>query len=132
VLSHHIGDLEDARTLDDYRRSLDHYTRLYGHTPTAFAVDAHPEYLSSKLARARARSAGLPLIEVQHHHAHIAACLAENQRPLHAPPVLGIAFDGAGWGDDGTIWGGEFMLADYRGATRLGMLKPMAMPGGGA
>jgi hydrogenase maturation protein HypF len=72
----------------------------------------------------------LPLIEVQHHHAHVAACLAENGRALSAPPVLGIALDGLGWGADGTIWGGEFLLADYRRAERLGTFKPVAMPGG--
>ena len=65
----------------------------------------------------------LPLVEVQHHHAHVAACLAENGRPLDAPPVLGIVLDGLGWGDDGTIWGGEFLLADYRAAQRLGTLQ---------
>lgn len=132
VLSQHIGDLEDARTLDDYRHNLDHYAALFDHAPAAFAVDSHPDYLSSKLTRARARDAGLPLIEVQHHHAHIAACLAENMRPLDAAPVLGIVLDGLGWGEDGTIWGGEFMLADYRAATRLGTFKPVAMPGGTA
>jgi hydrogenase maturation protein HypF len=132
VLSQHIGDLEDARTLDDYRRNLDHYAALFDHVPAAFAVDSHPDYLSSKLTCARARDAGLPLVEVQHHHAHIAACLAENMRPLAALPVLGIVLDGLGWGDDGTLWGGEFMLADYRKATRLGTFKPVAMPGGSA
>jgi hydrogenase maturation protein HypF len=130
VLSQHIGDLSDARTLDDYRLNLDHYAALYDHIPAAFAVDTHPDYLSSKFTRTRAHDAGRPLIEVQHHHAHVAACLAENQRPLDAPPVLGILLDGLGWGDDGTIWGGEFMLADYHEATRLGTLKPVAMPGG--
>ena len=77
-----------------------------------------------------AQRRGLPLIEVQHHHAHIAACLAENGRPLAAPAVLGIALDGLGWGDDGTIWGGEFLLADYRGYQRLASFAPVAMPGG--
>jgi hydrogenase maturation protein HypF len=72
------------------------------------------------------------LIEVQHHHAHVAACMAENGRPLDDPPVLGIVLDGLGWGDDGTIWGGEFLLADYRQAQRLAMFKPVAMPGGTA
>jgi hydrogenase maturation protein HypF len=132
ILSQHIGDLEDARTFDDYRTGIEHYAALYGHLPRAFAVDSHPDYLSSKYVRTRARESGLPLIEVQHHHAHIAACLAENGRPLDASPVLGIVLDGLGWGDDGTIWGGEFMLADYRSARRLGMFRPVAMPGGTA
>jgi hydrogenase maturation protein HypF len=128
ILSQHIGDLEDARTFDDYRRGIAHYTALFDHVPTAIAVDLHPEYLSSKYAR----ETGLTLIEVQHHHAHVAACLAENDRPLDAPPVLGIVLDGLGWGDDGTIWGGEFLLADYREARRVGSFKPVAMPGGTA
>ena len=94
------------------------------------AADLHPEYLSAKLAREMAYAGGLPLVEVQHHHAHIAACLAENGRPLAAPAVLGVALDGLGWGDDGTLWGGEFLLADYRGYRRLASFAPVAMPGG--
>jgi hydrogenase maturation protein HypF len=108
ILSQHIGDLDDARTFD--------------------AADLHPEYLSSKYVR----ETGLPLVEVQHHHAHLAGCLAENARPVDAPPVLGLVLDGLGWGDDGAIWGGEFLLADYRTARRLGSFKPVAMPGGTA
>lgn len=128
ILSQHIGDLEEARSFDEYRRSIARYATLFDHTPTAIAADLHPEYLSSKYAR----ETGLPLIEVQHHHAHIAACLVESARPLAAPPVLGIVLDGLGWGEDGTIWGGEFLLADYHAARRLGTLKPVAMPGGKA
>jgi hydrogenase maturation protein HypF len=128
IISPHIGDLEDARTSDDYRRGITHLSRLFDHAPTAIAIDAHPEYLSAKYAR----ESGLPLIEVQHHHAHVAACLAENGRPLKAPPVLGIVLDGLGWGDDGTIWGGEFLLADYRNARRLAAFQPVAMPGSAA
>jgi hydrogenase maturation protein HypF len=128
ILSQHIGDLDDAQTYDDYRRNIAYYAALFEHSPTAIAADTHPEYLSSKFAR----DCGLPLIEVQHHHAHAAACLAENGRPLCAPPVLGIVLDGLGWGEDGTIWGGEFLLADYRSARRLAMFKPVAMPGGTA
>jgi hydrogenase maturation protein HypF len=128
IMSPHIGDLEDARTFDDYRHGVTHLGKLFDHAPTAIAIDAHPEYLSAK----HARVSGLPLIEVQHHHAHIAACLAENGRPLAAPPVLGIVLDGLGWGDDGTIWGGEFLLADYRSARRMAAFQPVAMPGGTA
>ena len=128
ILSQHIGDLEDARTFDDYRRGIAHYTALFDHAPKAIAADLHPEYLSSKFAR----ETGLRLIEVQHHHAHVAACLAENGRAIDAPPVLGIVLDGLGWGDDGTIWGGEFLLADYRTAQRVGSFRPIAMPGGTA
>ncbi|MEJ0020361.1 MAG: carbamoyltransferase HypF [Acetobacteraceae bacterium] len=128
ILSQHIGDLDEARTFDEYRRGIAHYAALFDHRPVAVAIDAHPDYLSAK----HARTMGLPVIEVQHHHAHVAACLAENGRALDAPPVLGVVLDGLGWGDDGTIWGGEFLLADYRAARRLARLKPVAMPGGAA
>ena len=130
VLSQHQGDLEDAATFDDYRKNLDLYQNLFDPKPQAFACDMHPDYMSTKLARTSAREQQLPLIEVQHHHAHLAACLAENGRPLDAPPVLGIVLDGLGYGLDGTIWGGEFLLGSYRGFERLGTFKPVAMPGG--
>ncbi|MEJ2623835.1 MAG: carbamoyltransferase HypF [Pseudolabrys sp.] len=130
ILSQHQGDLEDAATWDDYNKNLALYRGLFGHAPQALACDMHPEYLSTKLGRERAQAARLPLVEVQHHHAHIAACLAENGRPLNTAPVLGIALDGLGSGIDGTIWGGEFLLCDYRRFERLGTFKPVAMPGG--
>jgi len=130
ILSQHQGDLEDARTFDDYRRNLALYERLFDHTPVAMVADLHPEYLSSKLARERAASDALPLVEVQHHHAHVAACLAENGHPRDAPAVLGIVLDGLGWGGNETLWGGEFLLADYLRYQRLGTLKPVAMLGG--
>ncbi|PPC83087.1 MAG: carbamoyltransferase HypF [Hyphomicrobium sp.] len=130
VLSQHQGDLEDALTFDEYKKSLALYTELFGHTPVALVIDKHPEYLSTKLGHERAKRDGIRLIEVQHHHAHVAACLAENGRELNAPAVLGIVLDGLGWGDDETIWGGEFLLADYRRYKRLGTLKPVAMLGG--
>jgi hydrogenase maturation protein HypF len=130
VLSQHQGDLDSAATFDDFRRNLAFYAELFDHRPVALAADRHPEYRASKLASVRARRDGLPLIVVQHHHAHVAACLAENGRPLASPPVLGIVLDGVGWGDDGTIWGGEFLLADYSGFVRLGTFKPVPMIGG--
>ncbi|ACK52635.1 (NiFe) hydrogenase maturation protein HypF [Methylocella silvestris BL2] len=129
VLSQHQGDLEDALTYDDYRKNLALYRELFDHRPTALAADLHPDYLSSKLARMAATGDGLPLIEIQHHHAHATACLAENGRPLDAAPVLAIVLDGLGYGADGAIWGGEFLLADYRGFERIGTFKPVAMPG---
>jgi hydrogenase maturation protein HypF len=131
ILSQHIGDLENAATYDDFRRNLSLFAALFDHAPRALAADLHPEYLSSKLARAWIEDAAAPLLKVQHHHAHIAACLVDNGRPMNAPPVLGIVLDGLGWGDNETIWGGEFLLADYRRAERLGTFKPVAMPGGG-
>ena len=130
ILSQHQGDLEDAAIFDDYRKTLTLYTELFDHAPVALVADRHPEYLSSKLARELAQTGPLPLIEVQHHHAHVAACLAENGRALDAPAVLGIVLDGLGWGDDGTLWGGEFLLADYRRYDRLGTFRPVAMLGG--
>ena len=130
ILSQHQGDLEEVATFDDYRKNLALYATLFDHSPIALVTDLHPEYLSAKLARERAAEESLPLIETQHHHAHVAACLAENGRPIDAPPVLGIALDGLGYGDDRTIWGGEFLLADYRGYERVGTFKPVAMPGG--
>ncbi|MGD0105025.1 MAG: carbamoyltransferase HypF [Rhodopila sp.] len=126
ILSQHQGDLEDAATFQDYRRNLALHATLFDHRPAAVIADLHPEYLSSKLAREQE----IPLIEVQHHHAHVASCLAENGHALNAPPVLGIVLDGLGWGDDGSIWGGEFLLADYRRYARLGTFKPVAMLGG--
>jgi hydrogenase maturation protein HypF len=127
VLSPHIGDLQDADTLRDCRQQLARYLTLFDFHPQAVAADMHPDYLSGDLAREQ----GLPLIEVQHHHAHIAAGMAEHGLPLASPPVLGIALDGLGYGADGTLWGGEFMAAGYAGFTRLACFRPVAMPGGG-
>ena len=130
VLSQHIGDLEDAATLADYQKALSLYLALYDHSPKVIAVDLHPDYLSSKLGRERATEDGCRIEEVQHHHAHIASCLVENAIPLHTRPVLGIALDGLGLGLDGTLWGGEFLLADYKTFERVGCFPPVAMPGG--
>jgi hydrogenase maturation protein HypF len=130
ILSQHQGDLEDVRTFDDYRKNLALYQKLFDHAPVALVADLHPEYLSSKLARERAANDALPLIEVQHHHAHVASCLVENGHPFDAPAVLGVVLDGLGWGGDDTLWGGEFLLADYRRYQRLGTFKPVAMLGG--
>ncbi len=130
ILSQHIGDLENAATYADYRDNLELYQKLYQLEPTRLVIDAHPEYLSSKLGEEWAARAGLPLQRVQHHHAHIAACLGDNAWPLHAGPVLGVALDGLGYGEGGELWGGEFLRADYRGYERLGTFKPVALLGG--
>ncbi len=130
VVSHHMGDLEEALTFADYQRSVRQYSQLFQHAPRAIAVDMHPEYLSRKFGQQMAQQQSLILVEVQHHHAHIAACLAENGTALDAAPVFGIALDGLGHGSDGALWGGEFLFADYRGCKRLGTFKPVAMPGG--
>lgn len=130
VLSQHLGDLEDARTWKEYEHTLRLYQQLFEHQPTAIVVDKHPGYRSTQLGQQWAREQGLSLIEVQHHHAHVAACLAENGWPLDGGKVLGIVLDGLGYGEDGPIWGGEFLLADYRGYERVGHFKPTPMPGG--
>ena len=130
ILSQHQGDLENAATLDDYRKNLALYTTMFQHVPTAIAVDRHPDFHAGRVARERAATEDLPVIEVQHHHAHVASCLIDNGHPLAAAPVLGVVLDGLGLGDDGTLWGGEFLLADYRHARRLATFKPVAMLGG--
>jgi hydrogenase maturation protein HypF len=130
VLSQHQGDLEDLATFDDYQKNLRLYAQMYDHAPLLLVADNHPEYLSTKLAEETASTQGLSLVRVQHHHAHIASCMAENGVALDQGPVLGVALDGLGLGDDGTFWGGEVLLADYRGYLRLGALLPVAMPGG--
>ncbi|MEZ5829690.1 MAG: carbamoyltransferase HypF [Dongiaceae bacterium] len=130
ILSQHQGDLEDAATFDDYQKNLRLYEALFTHRPELLAADLHPDYLSTKLARAAAQERGLPLTMIQHHHAHIASCLAENARPIDTPPVLGVALDGLGYGEDGAIWGGEFLVADYCSFRRAGTFKPVAMIGG--
>ena len=136
VVSHHIGELRDARTLADQRRAIDDYRQLFDHHAQCIAIDAHPQSLAGAGARAMLAAAGgtssPALVEVQHHHAHIAACMAENGLPPDTPAVLGIALDGMGYGHDGRLWGGEFLRADYRGFTRLACLQPVALPGGDA
>jgi hydrogenase maturation protein HypF len=128
-VSHHIGDLENYETLRAYREGIEHVGRLFDITPSLVAHDLHPEYLSTKYATELAEARDLPLIGVQHHHAHIASCMADNE---WAEPVIGVAFDGTGYGSDGTLWGGEFLLADLTGAERAGHLRPVPLPGGAA
>jgi len=134
ILSQHMGDLENAQTFLDYQKNLKLYRQLYQHDPEVLAIDKHPEYLSSKLGRDLSKDRKLkddiPIHEVQHHHAHIASCMAENNLPLSSKPVLGVALDGLGFGSDETLWGGEFLLADYYGFERLAAFKPVAMLGG--
>ena len=123
VASHHIGDLEHLATYRSFLQAIDHLCALYAVTPAVVAHDLHPEYLSTKLAT----DLDLPAVPVQHHHAHVASCLTEHGR---AGPVLGLAFDGLGYGPDGTLWGGELLVADLRGFERVGYLAPVTMPGG--
>ncbi len=130
ILSQHIGDLENAAAFNAYQETLNLYLNLFEHKPELIAIDKHPEYLSSKLGKELAEKNQIKIYQIQHHHAHIAACMAENGIPLDSPPVLGIALDGLGYGDDGTLWGGEFLLADYRTFQRLATFKPVPMIGG--
>ncbi|MBE1532179.1 carbamoyltransferase HypF [Actinomadura algeriensis] len=125
-LSHHIGDLENYETLRSYQEGIEHFCRLFGVRPEVVVHDLHPEYLSTKYAL---ELGGVELIGVQHHHAHIASCLADNGTD---GPVIGIAFDGLGYGDDGTLWGGELLVADLAGYRRAGHLEAVPMPGGAA
>jgi hydrogenase maturation protein HypF len=132
TVSQHLGDLENASTFDDFRTTLDLYLQLFEHNPRVCAVDLHPDYLSRKLGETLSQGGAWQLSEVQHHHAHVAACLAENNVPLDAPPSLGIVLDGLGYGTGGALWGCEFLLADYRTFRRVASLNPAAMPGGAA
>ncbi|GHJ44481.1 carbamoyltransferase [Catellatospora sp. TT07R-123] len=126
VLSHHIGDLENEAVYRSYTEGVDHLRRLLGITPELVAHDLHPQYLSTGYAHSLDE---VELLGVQHHHAHIASCLAEHGE---RDPVLGVAFDGLGYGGDGTLWGGEFLVADLASYTRVGRLAPVPMPGGAA
>jgi hydrogenase maturation protein HypF len=132
-VSPHIGDLENAETLRSFTEGIKHFRRLFDVEPEVVAHDLHPEYLSTKFAMDLGETGldGRPvdLVGVQHHHAHIASCLADNGE---AGPVIGVAFDGTGFGTDGTIWGGEFLVADLAEFTRGGHLTPVPMPGGAA
>ena len=130
-LSHHIGDMENYETLRSFEDGVAHFERLFRIQPQVLAYDLHPNYLATRYALARAEHEGLPAIGVQHHHAHIAACMAEHGQTGERP-VIGVAFDGTGYGDDGAIWGGEFLLADYRGYQRVAHLTYFPLPGGDA
>jgi hydrogenase maturation protein HypF len=122
-VSQHVGDLDSPDTLEHFEATLAASRRLFRIEPEVVVRDAHPEYLSTRLAE----ELGLPTIRVQHHHAHIAAVMAEHGVTA---PVLGIAYDGTGYGDDGTIWGAEFLVADLTGYARVGHLLPAPLPGG--
>ncbi|MBC6432117.1 carbamoyltransferase HypF [Nostoc sp. HG1] len=130
IISQHLGDLENAAAFNAYQETLNLYLNLFEHKPEVIAIDKHPEYLSSKLGKELADTNQIKIHQIQHHHAHIAACMVENGIALDSPPVLGIALDGLGYGDDGTLWGGEFLLADYSKFQRLATFKPVAMIGG--
>ena len=128
-LSQHIGDLKNFETLTSYEVSITHIENLFRIEPEMIIYDMHPDYLSTRYAINRSTHSAVPAIPVQHHHAHITSCLADNL--YHGEePVIGIAFDGIGYGEDDLIWGGEFLIADYQGYTRAGQLKYFPLPGG--
>lgn len=134
-LSQHIGDLENGETLGAWHEARRRAGALFAIEPDVIACDLHPSYLSSQWARGEAARAGLPLVEVQHHHAHIASVIAEaaDAGQIGAGErVIGLAFDGTGAGTDGTVWGGELLVADLSGFMRMGRLAPWRLPGGAA
>ncbi len=124
-VSHHIGDLENLETLESFTTGIEHYKNLFDIAPEVIAYDLHPEYLSTKYAHACDDIA--TKIGVQHHHAHIASCMADNKVEGE---VIGIAMDGLGYGTDDKLWGGEFFVADFRHAERIGHLDYVHLPGG--
>jgi hydrogenase maturation protein HypF len=122
-LSQHLGDMDSAAAFDAFERTLADFLNLYDLHPSAVACDIHPDYRTTRYAE----QAKLPVIHVQHHYAHVLSCMAEH--PLDAP-VLGVAWDGTGYGSDGTIWGGEFLRVDASAFTRVAWLRPFRLPGG--
>jgi len=129
VVSQHIGDLETPEALGAFERVIADLSRLYAFRPAAIAHDAHPDYASTRWALAAAARTGATLVSVQHHHAHLAACLAEHGLE---GPALGVTWDGTGYGDDGTVWGGEFLLGDAGAFERVAHLRAFRLPGGEA
>lgn len=124
-LSHHIGDLDNLPAHNSFLQALDHLADLFSIKPKVVACDLHPHYLSSQ----HAKKIKLPIVEVQHHHAHIASCLAEHKRDC---PVIGLSLDGVGYGPDGTIWGGEILVCTLSEFKRAGFIKPISMSTGEA
>ncbi len=130
-LSHHIGDMENYETLKSFEQGIEHFERLFRVTPVGIACDLHPNYLARRYVLERAERENLPTLNVQHHHAHVAACMAE-QGLDGSRPVIGLSFDGTGYGEDGAIWGGEVLIADYRSYQRRFHLEYFPLPGGDA
>ena len=128
-LSQHIGDLKNTAVLDHYRSALETYLRLFRVRPAVLVCDRHPDYFSTREAQETAQRLSLPLLRVQHHWAHLCACLADNRFP---GPAFGIVWDGTGLGTDGSIWGGEFLAGGFDGFARIGSLRPVLLPGGDA
>ncbi len=127
LVSQHIGDLSTAEASIQFERTVSDLLALFDLTPQAVACDNHPDYRSTRFARQFGEQHHIPLIPVQHHHAHIGSCMAEHGLK---GPVLGVAWDGAGYGSDGTLWGGEFLICDPSGFERIGHLHSFPLPGG--
>jgi hydrogenase maturation protein HypF len=130
-ISHHIGDLENYETLASFEDGIAHLERLFRIQPELLAYDPHPNYLATRYIHNRAERESIPAIGVQHHHAHIAACMAENGLPLESR-VIGLSFDGTGYGEDGAIWGGEVLVGGYAEVERVTHLTYVPLPGGDA
>ncbi len=130
-LSHHIGDMENYETLRSFEKGIQHYERLFPVQPERIACDLHPNYLATRYAQQRAATESLPLAVVQHHHAHLAACLADQGWDT-TEPAIGLCFDGTGYGPDGAVWGGEFLLGGYAGYERRFHLAYVPLPGADA
>jgi hydrogenase maturation protein HypF len=128
-LTQHIGDMENLKAREEHARAIADFEQFFRIQPQVVVCDLHPGYASTRYARERAQNGDLPLIEVQHHHAHIAACLAEND---HTGPAIGLSFDGTGYGTDGNIWGSEVLLADLHDFERYYHLQYLPLPGGDA
>ena len=125
--SQHIGDLKNLETFEAYTGQIAHFERLFDVKPQALACDLHPDYLSTEYAAERAEREGIPLVRVQHHHAHLAACMADN---FVSEKVIGLVWDGTGLGTDGTSWGAECLIGDFRGFERFGSMRPIPLIGG--
>lgn len=128
-ISHHIGDLENYETFMAFEQGIEHYKRLFRLSPGVVAIDLHPDYLSTKYGLAEASKDNLQCIRIQHHHAHLSACLADNQWTSNEP-VIGLIFDGTGYGVDGNIWGGEVLVGGYQNYQRRYHLEETPLPGG--
>jgi hydrogenase maturation protein HypF len=128
-ISQHIGEVDSLEALDYFREALDHLSKLFKVEPSLIVHDMHPAYLTTRLARELAAEHGTDILAVQHHHAHIAACLAEHGR---TGPVIGVSFDGTGYGPDGAIWGGEVLIASLTDYERAAHLEYLPLPGGEA
>lgn len=126
-LGQHIGDLKDFDTFQFYQQQISRFEERFGVAVQRLACDLHPDYLSTGYAQERSRREGLPLVQIQHHHAHMAACMADNGLE---GPCIGLIWDGTGYGTDGTIWGAECFTGDYGGFQRRGTIRPIALPGG--